>query len=886
MLVHLDMPSSGPVSAGHGLSSPAVADGEPTVTHVEEHAPRLFRVPRLPYWYAPRRGPRDLVRGASEIAVVRAPAGTGKTLLVADAVREPDGSTVVWLDHASAPHRQGVWQTVADHLGVRRRPPDPHGAGELGSVPLSWQVDDVAASLVTPLTLVLDGFEDWSDGDGLGADVARLLTGTTLARVVVTSRRRTPFEDVRAGAVHDVRTVSAADLALERDDLRHVAARLRVEIDDPGLARLHAATGGHAAAARSVLGAAHRGELDLRSATFTTVSEASARYAVATLPDVDDSVLRAWERLAVPEAVSPALADRLLGDDARDALGHAEAHGIGGWSADEAPAFRLAPAVRTALRHRLRERRPGEFADTLDALQDWVSGTDDYLESLALAIERGDYALADGLAVRQSENLDEIGLDRLQRIVATVPRAALARHPFLGALIAIVYHSDPQTRAKGVEYFAIVADALRAFQASADPSDRLALYALESMALRWGGRGEAAARAARAALRHLDDSHGRTPIDGMIWHLTRQMAISLFMVGDVDDAVSTMQRAWTADRDDVAGRLGADARLALFHAVAGNVDLAESRAATLPTDAVLTTAIGIYGAASGVLARALTSLERGDLDASRARLRWLDAEMETNEMWPMHAAGEAVRRMLRGEGGTVDGYLEPLLRQGARCPTTPLWRERLTAVRALGALSTGRADEAHRLMNRLPVRDAVVRHVSAAVKMAEGRYAEALEALGRHRPDASPSARDDATHSLLAAVCAARTGSTDVARHDLERWAAVATRTGSRSWWLLLTAEDRALVRTLVAGRLHAWVDRLSDIPVVVPGGLDGARLSEREIVVLEAIAESGRVVSAARDLFVSPNTVKTQLRSIYRKLGVDNRLDALAEASRRGLLR
>jgi LuxR family maltose regulon positive regulatory protein len=93
-------------------------------------------------------------------------------------------------------------------------------------------------------------------------------------------------------------------------------------------------------------------------------------------------------------------------------------------------------------------------------------------------------------------------------------------------------------------------------------------------------------------------------------------------------------------------------------------------------------------------------------------------------------------------------------------------------------------------------------------------------------------------------------------------------------------------VRTLVAGRLHAWVDRLSDIPVVVPGGLDGARLSEREIVVLEAIAESGRVVSAARDLFVSPNTVKTQLRSIYRKLGVDNRLDALAEASRRGLLR
>jgi LuxR family maltose regulon positive regulatory protein len=509
------------------------------------------------------------------------------------------------------------------------------------------------------------------------------------------------------------------------------------------------------------------------------------------------------------------------------------------------------------------------------------------LESLALAIERGDYALADTLAVSQSENLDEIGLDRLQRIIATVPRAELAHFPFLGGLIAIVYHSRPETRAKGVEYFAIVVGALKARQAVADPADRLALRALESMALRWSGEGEAAALAARAALKHLDASLGRTPIEGMIWHLTRQMAISLFMVGDVHDAVATMERAWASDRDGVAGRLGADARLALFHAVSGDIDLAEGRTDSLPPDTALTNAIGIYGAASGVLARALTSLESGDLEGCDARLRWLDGEMKTNEMWPMHALGDAVLRLLRGKGATVNTYLESLLRPGSRCPTTSLWRDRITAMRALGALSTGGADEAHRILNGLPTHDPAVLHISATVKIAEGRYAEALEGLGRHRPDLSPSARADATHSLLAAVCAARTGSVDGARLDLERWAGIASRSGTRTAWLLVSADDRELARSLVShSPAAAWMDRLSDIPAVVPSGLDGARLSEREIVVLQAVAESGRIVSAARDLFVSPNTIKTQLRSIYRKLGVDNRLDALSEASRRGLLR
>jgi LuxR family maltose regulon positive regulatory protein len=40
-----------------------------------------------------------------------------------------------------------------------------------------------------------------------------------------------------------------------------------------------------------------------------------------------------------------------------------------------------------------------------------------------------------------------------------------------------------------------------------------------------------------------------------------------------------------------------------------------------------------------------------------------------------------------------------------------------------------------------------------------------------------------------------------------------------------------------------------------------------------------------AQELIVSPNTVKTQISSIYRKLGVSRRAEAIAMASRLHLL-
>ncbi len=61
--------------------------------------------------------------------------------------------------------------------------------------------------------------------------------------------------------------------------------------------------------------------------------------------------------------------------------------------------------------------------------------------------------------------------------------------------------------------------------------------------------------------------------------------------------------------------------------------------------------------------------------------------------------------------------------------------------------------------------------------------------------------------------------------------------------------------------------------------------LNERELEVLDAVARCESRSDAASELFLSVNTVKTHLRSAYRKLRVTNRDEAIHRATALGLL-
>jgi DNA-binding NarL/FixJ family response regulator len=61
--------------------------------------------------------------------------------------------------------------------------------------------------------------------------------------------------------------------------------------------------------------------------------------------------------------------------------------------------------------------------------------------------------------------------------------------------------------------------------------------------------------------------------------------------------------------------------------------------------------------------------------------------------------------------------------------------------------------------------------------------------------------------------------------------------------------------------------------------------LSEREHEVLRLIVEGHDNTAIAGELFISPNTVKNHVASIFAKLGVESRLQASVQALRRGLV-
>ncbi|MGN8244438.1 LuxR C-terminal-related transcriptional regulator [Cellulomonas soli] len=60
--------------------------------------------------------------------------------------------------------------------------------------------------------------------------------------------------------------------------------------------------------------------------------------------------------------------------------------------------------------------------------------------------------------------------------------------------------------------------------------------------------------------------------------------------------------------------------------------------------------------------------------------------------------------------------------------------------------------------------------------------------------------------------------------------------------------------------------------------------LTRRERVVLAELTEDVTLEEIATRLFVTRNTVKSQVRSVYRKIGVSTRAEAVAWAAAHGI--
>ena len=111
---------------------------------------------------------------------------------------------------------------------------------------------------------------------------------------------------------------------------------------------------------------------------------------------------------------------------------------------------------------------------------------------------------------------------------------------------------------------------------------------------------------------------------------------------------------------------------------------------------------------------------------------------------------------------------------------------------------------------------------------------------------------------------------------------------GDRAGSAALLNEARQLLDSLPAGA-DAQVARLERLerqllarsrPV-----MSGEPLTERERDVLRMLQGTMSLRDIGRELYLSPNTIKTHTRTLYRKLGVSDRKDAVARGRQHGLI-
>ena len=853
-------------------------------------------VPRVPSAALARPRLARLFDGDEAIVLAQAPAGYGKSVAMAQ-----------W---ASTTAAEGIWLRVRDgntgsaafvqHLAAELAAAglvdDGHplrlAAEALAGGAEPWPLLRRGLALSPHLTLAIDGL-DRLDAECVGglAELVHDLPGLSIRG---TARRRSALNEPALALKVDVVVIGVAELALTPAE---VAEALSLDVSSPTVEQVVAA-GGLPLVMR--LAAQHGGD-----ATFAASAEGSMTAVVDSLIDTeiasgswDTRFVRFVEATSVAESMDArlaaelALAARVVADaaeaevSAAAMLDRAESEGLGVWSGPGNSIFSYTPLVREALERRLRLNQPQRIEDLVVTAAHWeLAAAQPYL-ALRRAVELRHWSLA-SLVVRSywNELMRNHG-EQVRALFRGVPLGVLHRHPLVAMLLALEYNRTGHHRLRALEYFALASHGARGQREHAAPADRVVLRAIETAALRVSGRVDGALAAAldgRATLIAMSPSD-RDKLGRVEPTLHNQIGTTLFYAGRTEEALDEFARSTAvgAARGLKAGLQGM-ALSAGALAIAG--DLPEARAMMAAADTVewpdgwLTGYMGsLYQVAS-----AFSALESGDPDAADRHMRVLDPHRETIEHWPLLAHLDALVALLRGSPERARLRLEAEMRvQRRRRALAPQTAARLAHTRSLIEVAAGRLDLAEKALGTTPSsrRSTGLARVALARAQPEEALRLLLGADTAAGDRVSSRSHAEALALRVGALALTGDGRAEVGLGELlelvddrgQMLALAAVPTDALDAMIALSgrAGDAQAPPVLTLARHHSLVASSTPVPA----------LTEREVALALALPHAKRTVDLAALLSVSPNTVKTQLRGLYRKLGVNTRPEAIAALS------
>lgn len=889
-----DRPSTPPTSAG----------GSPPAARVH---PGKLRVPDLPdSGHIPTAASRQLAEPLASITLLVAPPGAGKTLTLASWVHQTPGLTdrIAWVSFDAADDDlRGVWSAVLAALQASVAMADHPEIGDLA--PATDAIDALLVAMWTavaarpePMVLVLDDLQAITDARALASLEALVLRPPPELSLVLSAHQVPPFALHRLRLDGSLREIHPEAFTLDRDAARTMLASLGHPVSDEVLTALWAQTEGWGAGLR--LAAAELATSD--DPTSLADRFDGSTPAVATLlhrvvlDQLDAPLRQLLLATAACRELTPDLATALTGRaDAgaqldtlarRNALTQRVPRGP-----DDEPIYRYHTLLRGMLADHLQRTDPTRWRRTQATLVAWYSERRAWRSALEHAVASEEIDL-----VREVLRGGGVGLildgagPAVERLLEPCP-ATWKADPLIGSVLAEA----------ALDRFAVAeADARLAAidpARSPEPDDRW-LRALQTTVdlhrARLGTEVHAALRRARAAN---DGDTGDLDVDLLS---SMQRGITQIRAGEVDRARRDLDRA--SHLAEASGRDGAAlvcaSNLAALVTLAGAFPQVERHRDTVLRIArrrgwqasLLTVQAHVIGAWWALL-RGQTPTARREIAAlpeAAATLGNPDMRVAATAMTALTelaegaAAQEVAARLRQAWRAHADAALSPAL----ACLLIPVEVELWIWVGERGMATEAaecRADALRGTAEQVLVDVLLAYAAGAPARTMRSSLTPVLD--GARTPRAATNA---IRAWLLEARLAADAGAQQAAFDALSTALRLAEPDQLRG---LVAWSKPGVLDVLEAnqGRFARQEDFATSIlalrPAVGTSPGQRPRLTPSELAILAELPRHRSVGDIATLRGTSPNTVKSHLRSLYRKLGVSNRRDAVRLARQHDLL-
>ncbi len=372
-----------------------------------------------------------------------------------------------------------------------------------------------------------------------------------------------------------------------------------------------------------------------------------------------------------------------------------------------------------------------------------------------------------------------------------------------------------------------------------------------------------------------------TPRSGWLLQAPVQIGITAMLAGDLPRALTAFMQAHLRPAQSRFVFLEREAliKTALIHAAFGNTATANgllTRARTVPrTSSWVESHLDVQAEFISILAF------EEDLEEAIDRLEAISLH-EVGEMWPFYVV--ALHRVL--EAADHHDELEHRLEMLDDLPLPRVDGEGFTGSviplkRALVALSVGRGSEAVKLLERADHSLTYTKLVSAAADLYVGRLQHAADqAHDLHTETRGFRLLEIRRLSVLAAAHHLLGNTTESIK---ALTSAAQMPRGLNFQEMLLFGQE---IQEFAEKHVPSWPEHVAGKPIFIAElPKRGHSLTDREIEVLEHLAQGMTRAKIAEKLYISLSTVKTQVQSIYRKLEVSSAAEAIFEGERRGIL-